>query len=628
MQPIVPPVYRTGNTLIDRQMDAIALAFRRLGNLVGAVEAWITIYVDPTIAPGVAQGPLDPSPGSAWPAKTAAVQVDANDLPVGLWINLDATATGWSRWWPVDEFPGYYGGSMAIVGSNSPGTSPLVARGNHSHPMPSITPFPGFYPGPMAAVGADNPGDVGTAARGNHSHPAADPMVEGSYLYTALIPGQAWTACATVFGGYIHPWNNGWTETSLGSGVWNRDAVGAITESGIVTAFFDGVTPTLGMRLFSTYSPSAPWRMFDGIYTVTDLGSDTTHAQVTRATDLDASVEFVVGKYVQVTGGASNTGHLFRYDGPASPTVDTDALTWTDLGVMDPPAGDRFELLTGAQLTSEGASLEEYEEALNIDAADGETSFTTTFATLDNTPGVAEYAAGMTTFQAMAVATPGSAGSETTLTARLYKQPLAGLPTLLLEATSLDITGGATGLVQWQKYLASPAAMNPTDRLLVIWNATTTSTSTVAVHLVLNNWQRTTRIRTTIQMASPSAPSWADIVPTGSATFPLASATLAAGGKFTLGPADRYLVDPSGFDLRQISTPAVPTGCAKEITLVFTGTTKLQHAVSPDSGFSALYLHHAGSIYNPLVFGYAQSSATFLWQPVLAAWLLTTYRAT
>jgi len=483
---------------------------------------------------------------------------------------------------------------------------------------------------PLSDTPGGDPGlYLGTeAAAKDHRHPKEDPVVEGAYLYTAYIVGSIWTACETVFGGYIHPWNNGWTETALGSGVWNRDAVGAVTEAGIVAAFFDGVTPTLGMRVFSTYSPSAPWRMFDGIYVVTDLGSESTHGQVTRATDLDESSEFVVQKCVQVTGGNSTPNHLFRYDGPALPTVDTDPLTWTDLGVVTPPAGDLFELLTSMQLTSEGASTEEHEQTLVIDVGDGETAFTETFSTLDNTPGVAEYPAGMTSFRAMAYATAGSSGSETTLTARLYKKPLSGLSTLLVEATSLDITATAATIVEWQKYGATPISMNPTDKFLVIWNATTTSTTPVTVHLIDNNWQRSTRVRTTVQMATEGAPAWNDIVPTGSATFPLSAATLVTGGKLILGPSDRYLVDPSGFDLIQISTPTVSTGQTKEITLIFSAATKLRHAGAADSGFSPLYLHHAGSPMNPLAFNYAYAVATFMWAPSISNWLLTAYHVT
>lgn len=51
-------------------------------------------------------------------------------------------------------------------------------------------------------------------------------------------------------------------------------------------------------------------------------------AELTRATDADASGDFVRHRTVSVTHGTANAGRSFRYDGKETPTVGSDALTF------------------------------------------------------------------------------------------------------------------------------------------------------------------------------------------------------------------------------------------------------------------------------------------------------------
>lgn len=511
-------------------------------------------------------------------------------------------------------------------------------KGTVTHPT-----VPTPYPGPMTPVGTNDPGNDARWARGDHSHPSVNPVADGAYLHTAFIPGQSWTACATLFGGYIHPWDNGWTRTA--PGVWRRDAVGSLTE--LAGGFFAGVTPVLGMRVLSTYSPTAPWRMYDGIYRVSNMGSETSHGEVTRVTDLDESSEFVPGKCVLLTGGAGYTNHLFRYNGPVSPVVDTDLLEWEDLGVIEPPTGDRWQALTAGQLVSEGASAAVLESTVVVTATDGEQGLSYQFATLPGTPGVAQIPAGVHTFHVTARAEGGDPGATTTIRCALARMPLVGSPTEYVSGSTTAL-GNTESVHVFQATLAAPVAVDPTDQILWLFYAQTDSVAPVAVHLVYSNAGHTTRVRTTLVMATPGTTyhplltgrdepdqhPYSALEPVGLARVPFVGAALAAAdsgganGKLALGDSNRQLVSPAGFDLTQIQTPTVPSGASVEKELVFSAAVKLQHDVTPDAGYSALYVHRTGSIKNPLWFKYAYSVARLLYLPSLDRWKVMSWHDT
>lgn len=79
----------------------------------------------------------------------------------------------------------------------------------------------------------------------------------------------------------------------------------------------DGLTLVAGDRVLVV--PTGSTNVFAGIWV--------SHAATpTRATDADEAAEFTRHKTVAITAGDDNAGRTFRYDGAASPTVDTDAL--------------------------------------------------------------------------------------------------------------------------------------------------------------------------------------------------------------------------------------------------------------------------------------------------------------
>lgn len=368
--------------------------------------------------------------------------------------------------------------------------------------------FPGFYEDAPLPDGTASPGTSAYASHGDHVHPMTDPVVAGSYLYTALVGGQAWADCATTFGGYIHPWNNGWTETALGSGVWNRDSLGSITDAGVVAGFFDGVTPELNMRLFSTYSPDAAWRMFDGIYTVTSLGSESSHAQVTRATDLNESSEFVVSKCVKVTGGTSGGGHVFRYNGPSLPDVDTDLLSWEDLGAGDLPGDASYELLTAAQLVTEGANSNvadlEWSQSFG-----GDTPATEAFLTIAGTPGVSSLPAGLQEFRIEQVSvTTGASSGTTTLKLKCYVVEADG-GTIVGEAFTAEslpiVHNAAPAQLRFQYTLASAVPMTSAYRLVLIPILSTDVTELLTISIRYNSPTRGTWWKSTMTFATTTA---------------------------------------------------------------------------------------------------------------------------
>ena len=111
--------------------------------------------------------------------------------------------------------------------------------------------------------------------------------------------------------------------TAAGSGVGKTltaDANGALS--------IDGTSATNGMRVLVKNQVSA---INNGIYDVTDAGSAGTPFILTRATDFDGSPagEVTDGAYMLVTGGATLIGSNWYLVATTDPTVDTDALNFS-----------------------------------------------------------------------------------------------------------------------------------------------------------------------------------------------------------------------------------------------------------------------------------------------------------
>lgn len=153
-----------------------------------------------------------------------------------------------------------------------------------------------------AAIGAIN------AARLLVGQKAYSQSTAIEYILTSLTPSGGfangtWTTSLTPSGG-------SWTAAQLVS-------TSNLTLSGEQT--IDGVL-TNGSRVLITGQTT---QAQNGIY-VTAAGA------WTRATDANSSGAFVVGKTIAITGGSSLAGSIWVYNGAASPTIGTTAITFAE----------------------------------------------------------------------------------------------------------------------------------------------------------------------------------------------------------------------------------------------------------------------------------------------------------
>jgi hypothetical protein len=94
------------------------------------------------------------------------------------------------------------------------------------------------------------------------------------------------------------------------------------------TLSIDGVSPAVGNRVLVKNASNSAW---NGIYTVTNVGSGATAWILTRATDFDqaAAGEIANNAYTFITAGTANTGSSWVLSQLAAITVGTTALPFT-----------------------------------------------------------------------------------------------------------------------------------------------------------------------------------------------------------------------------------------------------------------------------------------------------------
>lgn len=365
---------------------------------------------------------------------------------------------------------------------------------------------------PSADGGTGTAGASPDFSRADHAHPSPDPVTEGAYLYPALVSNPL---LRTAVRGLI----------ASGGEIWTFGTT-AVQISGVST-WQESVTP--GPLYLKDNSGSGTIRARDGdrvlgvvdggtsthagIYEVVDCGihtpsggewpgsgpAVTTKAVIRRATDANTPAGLCHGMVVQVTGGAS-----FQYNGDwftlstADPiVVDTTPIAFSHSGTA--PAGDQHELLTGAQLTTEGASSADADTVATASA--GGDGYLLAFETLAGTPGASAIPAAPWTFEHEAIWLDADLGGETVLRWEVYKD-VGGVPALLFTAESPPIHNTTPAPLAYQ-FDGAPYAISPTDRLNAIGVVHTTSVTPVTLHLRYNSATRGTRIKTPFTFATP-----------------------------------------------------------------------------------------------------------------------------
>ena len=378
------------------------------------------------------------------------------------------------------------------------------------HALDTLDDLTGFsltkYPGPMTVVGTDFAGTSGQYADGNHSHPVnpAPPpsSLASSTLYTAYVedsqlrvPCKCHLAFASGYG-----WNaSQWTPT-YGTSTWRQIATGPI----LGCTFGGGTTPLFaGDRVYIAYDaatsggPSA----YLGIYEVLDPGSLTTQAVIRRALDANTPAGLCNSMTVEVPtiGGPSDWPVIVT---PDPIVVDTTLLTLSSSsGWSTPPTlTQKWELLTGPQITTEGASTGVFQQnvtgtGLGVGIGFNETVMPQIFDSLVSVPGVEALAAGPYVMDVEGVAASPTAdpGATVYLLVKMYD---ADSGSLILVMTSPPVTavGSRPENLSFTVILSSPYTWTPGHRLRLKFFLWTDSASPVLLGITYNSPSRGTKL--------------------------------------------------------------------------------------------------------------------------------------
>lgn len=332
-QPIVPPVFRTGNPLIDRNLDAIAAAFRRL-QLSGMLDDHRAIVDDDDtpdtleekiVGDGTATVTKNGGPGDRRLTIAAVgdhkVATDATDQAAGGADYLLAKHANT--------------GNVTFSLDTSSGLRRVSASASLAVPVASTT-LP--QPNGIAALG-----DEGKWADGKHVHPS-----------------QTHAAVKAFCGAQVAL--SGWTEGPTGT--WTKDVNGSVSG----TTWADDTALVTNDRIFLSDRVPNLTVVYDvqaGIYDLVNVGTPSTQAVIRRAADLDQSAEFTAGTSVYVDGGTDWGGKtLFLITTPV--TVDVTEQRW---GVS--PTGAAAHTHAWSDLRPEGLAKIPYTAASLVDAGGG-----------------------------------------------------------------------------------------------------------------------------------------------------------------------------------------------------------------------------------------------------------------
>lgn len=504
--------------------------------------------------------------------------------------------------------------------------------------IPTLGDIPDPWPGPMTMVGQDFAGDTGMWADGNHSHPIPpqndpDPTTTATRLYPAKIVdplNRGFFTCCYLgphFAGGNTPMLVGWNY--LGGGVYEYPTTGAIPKDWLdgvdvqiygadgystmvgktVLAYFEGATSLLGdeeklQQLFvieDTGDHMEPVEFHPETMTLVS-----TKARLRRVPSYSVSSQWVHGMTFQCQAGTRYGTDFFTLDN-TSVTLGTTAIEWVHTEGPTFTWADSYELLTGPQLTSEGASRTTETWTLTMASGDADA---TAVETLLGTPGVATLPAAAWLFDVEAIWLD-SVPSGTTTTLRVEVRADNGVTApVLFTAESLPITNTVAASLSFA-YDDAGHTISTTDRLVAIYRLHTDSTDPVTLHIHYNSAARGTRITVPFSMAISGAADGdhnhlsnrdqdvglgedachpADAVGPGFLHTPVATSTITAGLLPSPTRNDIIATLASGTELKWIGTTKMSAG--DKVLVRFVDPLILRHGDgSPPASSAPLWLN-------------------------------------
>lgn len=474
---------------ITKALEAGEPIWRAVGNVLDLFfdERWIEISFDPSVTPVYGQG------GSPCSPLTKAWQIDPlTELPVAVWFKSGWGLLDWSQWWSAAggvTVPTRYPGPMTPVGADDAGTPPSNqwADGKHSHPYSPAPPPPALATSSLytAKVGASlNRGDVYCAFMSYYTCPP-------TYLFA------------------------GWTE--IAPGIMQKDDPGPISPvqlDGINPADYSlyTVSPLLGATVMAfDYGIDDDSKKLMGPWVVDDVGGHmepdgfgghifvNTNARMHRHPDYSYSAAFVHGLQFQCLHGDTFAGGHFTLNS-ASVVLGTTLQDWSWTTGPADATGEKFELLTGPQITSEGALTTTLQQSvtgtgLGVGIGFNETELPLQFDTLLGTPGT-DLLAGPYAFDAEDVGASPTAdpGALVVLRAKLYDVESAALILFIDFPLPPGSVGSSPVLAHAVAALASTYTWTPGHHLRLKFALWTDSATPVLLGMTYNSASRGTKL--------------------------------------------------------------------------------------------------------------------------------------
>jgi hypothetical protein len=454
VQPIVPPVYRTGNPDLDRNFDAIAAAFRRLN--LGSGDH--LVIVDKSDTPDTVENKVVQGTGVTIEKTGKAgdrqltVSADAGGI-VNEITNNETLVTNISNSLTTNET--FVTNVTNITEVNS--TTPTAV---------ATTLFPALKPDPL------NDGFFACVFKGGHNKGGNDPMLFG---WVEISPGV------------IEYQTLGLLDSAWLDGVDPTPAYGKASSliGKAVLAYYQGDTSILGdeEKLQGKWifdSVGFEWQPTSG-HPGTYSGV-TTYPRMHRAPGFTPGTSLPAGATLQAQTGNSwgtkfftlNTTAVIGTD-PLSFTV-TDSKTWTD----------RHLLCTSPELTTENVSL----AAQTVEGTIGGSASSDTTNPIANSF-VAASALGITSIPAepfeIDIASVYVAGlnydSVLTVGAQLWEVTPDGVSevgAMIAAGECTPLSNGTTSSIVFHATPSAVRSVSPTNKLMMLWTLHLEATSAQA----------------------------------------------------------------------------------------------------------------------------------------------------
>ena len=450
MQPIVPPVYRTGNPDIDRNLDAIATAFRRLN--LGSGDH--LVIVDKSDTPDTAE----------------------NKVVQGTGVTIEKTGTSGDRQLTVSADAGGIVNEITnnetlvtnlgdSLTTNETFITNVTNVTNVNAPTPAevaTTLCPALKPDP-------NRGEVACVFLGPHTKGANTPMLAGWVeISTGVLECQSAGQIPTYWLDGVDPTPDYGKASSL---------IGKT-----VLAYYQGDTSVLG----DEEKMQGPWVIDSiGFEWRPVSGHSGTYSGVSTYPRIHRSPGYTVGKSLQAgvafqvqTGDTWGT-KFFTLASAAVVGTDPLVLTVTDTKAWS----DKHELCTGPELTTEGVSL----AAQTVVGTLGGSAASDTTVTIGN-PFVAASALGITSIPAepfeIDIASIDLAGANydslVSVGCQLWEVTPDGgseVGAMIASGECVPLSNGTTSGIVFKATPSAPRSVSPTDKLMMMWTLHIKATS-------------------------------------------------------------------------------------------------------------------------------------------------------